>query len=345
MNLTQGSSTILYAQWRQNTYKIQFIAHPTSGVNGAMQEQSRKYDDPKIALLANGYSRAGYNFLGWSTTAQLAENSTIAYEDEQAVNNLTSEDGATAIVKLYTAWVTAGGYVIEYVLGGGTNGGNGNKSTYVAATDLPMTINPATRTGYEQTTWQVQMLDPSVNETYTANATFDIPQEYNGKPVIGTIRLTANWTANPYEVSFNANNGTGGPMSNQGFTYDTPNNLSSNLFVRNGYEFLGWNTSSGATTALYGEGVSVNNLTSTKNGTVVLYAIWKANPYEIVFNANGGAGGPMSNQQMTYDADAVSLSANAFNKNAYTFYRWNTLQNQQKKHQEFLIQMVKLFLT
>lgn len=327
LNLTQGSSTILYAQWRQNTYKIQFIAHPTSGVNGAMQEQSRKYDDPKIALLANGYSRAGYNFLGWSTTAQLAENSTIAYEDEQAVNNLTSEDGATAIVKLYTAWVTAGGYVIEYVLGGGTNGGNGNKSTYVAATDLPMTINPATRTGYEQTTWQVQMLDPSVNETYTANATFDIPQEYNGKPVIGTIRLTANWTANPYEVSFNANNGTGGPMSNQGFTYDTPNNLSSNLFVRNGYEFLGWNTSSGATTALYGEGVSVNNLTSTKNGTVVLYAIWKANPYEIVFNANGGAGGPMSNQQMTYDADAVSLSANAFNKNAYTFYRWNTLQN------------------
>ncbi len=328
LNLTQGTSTILYAQWRQNTYKIQFIAHPTSGVNGSMQEESRKYDDPKITLLANGYSRAGYDFLGWSTTAQLAEDSTIAYDDEQAVNNLTSEDGATAIVKLYTAWVAVGGYVIEYVLGGGANGENGNKSTYVAATDLPMTINPATRAGYEQATWLVEMLDPSVNETYTTeNATFQIPQTYNSKPVVGTIRLTANWTANTYEVSFNANNGTGGPMGNQDFTYDIPNYLSSNLFTRNGYEFLGWHTSSGATTALYEEGDSVKNLTSNNNVTVPLYAIWKANSYEIVFNANGGTGGPMSNQQMTYDAAAVSLSANEFNKNAYTFNRWNTLQN------------------
>lgn len=85
--------------------------------------------------------------------------------------------------------------------------------------------------------------------------------------------LTANWQGNRYYVKYNANGGSG-TMSNSTHIYGTAKALSSNSFTRDGYKFLGWSTSSSATSATYSNGQSVNNLTSTANGTVNLYAVW-----------------------------------------------------------------------
>ena len=84
---------------------------------------------------------------------------------------------------------------------------------------------------------------------------------------------TADLSAFPYTVKFNANGGTGS-MANQLFTYGTAQNLKANAFTRNGYSFVGWAT--GANGAkVYSDKQSVNNLTTTANGTVNLYAVWK----------------------------------------------------------------------
>ena len=55
----------------------------------------------------------------------------------------------------------------------------------------------------------------------------------------GTVTLYAKWTANTYEVRFNANgSNTAGSMSNQSFVYDgTSKELTANNFNRTGYVF------------------------------------------------------------------------------------------------------------
>ena len=67
-------------------------------------------------------------------------------------------------------------------------------------------------------------------------------------------------------------------MQSQNFIVGNAQNLSTNSFEKNGFEFLGWNTDQNATTATYTNGVVINNENniSTTNGAVVnLYAIWK----------------------------------------------------------------------
>ena len=77
-----------------------------------------------------------------------------------------------------------------------------------------------------------------------------------------------------YTVKFNANGGTG-TMANESFVYGTPKALTANAFQRVNYRFIGWSTSSSATSATYTDKQSVSNLTATPDGTVNLYAVWK----------------------------------------------------------------------
>lgn len=107
-----------------------------------------------------------------------------------------------------------------------------------------------------------------------------------------TVTFKTAW--NTYKVKYNANGGSGS-MSDTNATYGTAFNLRSNSFTRTGYTFAGWATSSGGSVA-YGDGASVNNLTTTNGGTVNLYAIWSVNSYYLDLNgwldgtSSGGIG-------------------------------------------------------
>lgn len=80
------------------------------------------------------------------------------------------------------------------------------------------------------------------------------------------------WTANTYSVIFVAN-GAEGTMNNQQFTYDEPQTLSPNSFIRDGYVFAGWSTQANGE-VIYNDQEQVNNLAT--DGTVQLYAQWVA---------------------------------------------------------------------
>ena len=64
-------------------------------------------------------------------------------------------------------------------------------------------------------------------------------------------------------------------MSNTSCTYGSNCTLRSNSFTKSNATFLGWSASSSATSASYGNGASVSNLTATNGGTVTLYAVWQ----------------------------------------------------------------------
>ncbi len=131
-----------------------------------------------------------------------------------------------------------------------------------------------------------------------------------------TIRLYAVWKANTYTVSYNANGGSGAPSS-QTKTHGVSLTLSSTKPTRSGYTFLGWSTSSSATSATYSAGA-----TFTANADTTLYAVWKKNSttFTVEYRANGGTGS-MANTTVTYGVN-TALRANTFTKTGYTFAGW-----------------------
>ena len=109
------------------------------------------------------------------------------------------------------------------------------------------------------------------------DAAADLPKDFECKRM--TVTGTAEISAFPYTVKFNANGGTG-TMANQSFTYGTAKALTANVFTRTGYTFQGWATSaSGA--KVYNDKQSVSNLATTDGVVVNLYAVWERNKVQL----------------------------------------------------------------
>lgn len=139
----------------------------------------------------------------------------------------------------------------------------------------------------------------------------------NGNSATKTVSFTVTvpaWTS--YTITYNANGGTGAP-GNQTKWKDQTLTLSSTKPTRTGYSFLGWSTSSTATSATYSAGGSY-----TANSAATLYAVWKANTYTVAYNANGGTGAPNS-QTKTYGV-SLTLSSVKPTRTNYTFKGWAT---------------------
>ena len=82
-------------------YSVKFNAN---GGTGTMANESFTYGTAK-ALTANAFTRTGYTFQGWATSASGAK----VYNDKQSVSNLTQTSGA--VVNLYAVWKVVRGKV------------------------------------------------------------------------------------------------------------------------------------------------------------------------------------------------------------------------------------------
>ncbi|MBO1704302.1 InlB B-repeat-containing protein, partial [Eubacterium callanderi] len=95
----------LFAQWRANSYTIQFDGNTADG--GSTPEQTMTYDQA-ASLTANGYTKTGYTFSGWNTQP---DGGGTTYTDGQNVTNLTSKEGDK--VTLFAQW-RANSYTIQF---------------------------------------------------------------------------------------------------------------------------------------------------------------------------------------------------------------------------------------
>lgn len=122
-----------------------------------------------------------------------------------------------------------------------------------------------------------------------------------------------------YTISYHANGGSGAPSSQKKY-YGKSITLSTTKPTRTGYTFLGWSTSSSATSATWSAGGSY-----TTNASDTLYAVWKANTYTVSFNANGGTSGSVTGLTKTYDkALTLPTSAQSPTRKNYAFQGWST---------------------
>ncbi len=147
------------------------------------------------------------------------------------------------------------------------------------------------------------------------------------------ITLYANWKPYRYQVEFNANGGKG-TMEPQDFTFEDVDflyhyqyhdedtikvPLSKNQYTKDGYTFQGWSKTLNGPVD-FKEEEAVANLICEDGATVSLYAVWKANDYEVAYHPNGGTG-TMPNSKHIYDEEK-SLSENEFTKEGYHFVGW-----------------------
>ena len=141
------------------------------------------------------------------------------------------------------------------------------------------------------------------------------------------LTLYAQWTANTYVVQYDGNGSTSGSTASSSHVYDVAKALTTNGFVKNGYNFIGWNTKADGSGVSYSNGVSVSNLTSTNNETITLYAQWDKNSCVLTLDPNGGKVTTKSLTLSHGTSNYSDISWNIPSKIGYDFMGWYTAKS------------------
>lgn len=222
-------------------------------------------------------------------------------------STVTRKSATQFTVKINASWET-------YYSGAQTNYGMTASSGGGSVTLNPFGTKASSGSGSFTGTYSISGNGAA---TKTITVTFRNFNNDNGDSATKTVSFSVSvpaWTS--YVIKYNANGGSGAP-GNQTKWKDQTLTLSGTKPTRTGYSFLGWSTSSTATSASYTAGGSY-----TANAAATLYAVWKANTYKVTYNANGGTGAP-SAQTKTYGV-TLTLSSVEPTRTNYTFKGWAT---------------------
>lgn len=148
----------------------------------------------------------------------------------------------------------------------------------------------------------------SYNATQDVIMTFIPSDTTNYNNVTTTVSVT---TKPAYSVTFNANGGTGDPPS-QGATPENGTfTLPANPFVKEGYNFAGWNDG----TDTYSAGTTY----TMPAGNIIFEAQWTMNTYTITYNLDGGTNGA---NPATYNIETTTITLLDATRTGYTFLGW-----------------------
>lgn len=164
-------------------------------------------------------------------------------------------------------------YTVSY----NANGGSGAPSNQTKQHDITLTLSSVkpTRSGYTFAGWGTSATDTGVK--YAAGG------QYTGN---ASITLYAIWTnVAKMTLAYNANGGSGAPSS-QTHLINTTSKISGAKPTRDKYVFLGWSTSSSATSATYIADGQYTNNNFTNGATVTLYAVWLKKSPSIYINSS-----------------------------------------------------------
>lgn len=275
----------LYAHWQAKTPTVTFDANGGSAVTKTtVVTVGKPYGELPTT------TRKGYTFLGWYTAKSGGTLITKA-------TNVKIGDNHT----LYARWQQN-----KYVVTFNANGGSVSPTTKeVIQYSTYGTLPTPTRSGHTFKGW------------YTAASGGTQITSGTEVTITGNQTLYAQWTANTYTVTFNANGGgTPSPTSKKvtyGSTYGALATIS-----RTGHTFKGWYTAaSGGTQITTSTKVSI-----TANQT--LYAQWTKNNYTLTFNAAGGSVSPTS-RSVAYGAAYGTLPTPS--RTNYKFLGWFTAKD------------------
>lgn len=218
---------------------------------------------------------SGKEFIGWSksSNATSAEVSSDTLATYFTISEPTTYYAIFANGSYTITWQAASSDVATSIWSDNTSGSKTTKASggsYFKNLSAPTSFNSAiynsTKTiQFKNGAWY----DSQTLSTLLSNST---------KTVTGNATVYAAFTVY-YKVTFNGNNGTVSMNNSSSYTtYLLSVTYSSYSATRTGYDFVGWNTSSSASTGLTG----TKNLT----GTLTLYAIWSKKSYTATWTKN-----------------------------------------------------------
>ena len=238
-------------------WSLQYIAAYAASVSSA-RSYSAKIGSATVAsgtYNINGVTGTKTIASGTITITRTTSSQTISFSCSMAFN--LTWGGTYGGTKSASGSFSVGAktsYTVSYSANGGSGAPSSQTKWY--GTNLTLSSTKPTRTGYSFSSW----LSSAQSKTYNPGDLYG----YNA-----STTMTAQWTANTYTVSYNANGGSGAPSS-QTKTYGVALTLSSTKPTRTNYNFLGWGTSASSTTATYAAGGSYTN-----NAAITLYAVWE----------------------------------------------------------------------
>ena len=223
-------------------------------------------------------TRSGYTFLGWYTTASGG----TKIGDGGA--KYTPYGGAT----IYAHW----GQNVSITK-------NLSSQTVTIGQDVSLSLT-ATGDGLTYAWYYKNVGDSafSLTTTFTGNTyttTMNkasrmgrqiycvVKDQYGNSVQSNTVTINGQYT-----ITYDGNGHTSGSTASSTHVYTTSKALTANGYEKSGHRFIGWSTSSTATTATYSDKQAVVSLTET-SATVTLYAVWSTNAYTVTFDANGGS--------------------------------------------------------
>ena len=263
VNLTKRTSTLTVnpngGTWNNSTVPQTFSQAPTS-----------------TKTISSVPSKTGNSFEGWT------KSDGGSWDESTSTYTFDSSDGT-----LTAGWL-ANSYILTTVaspLDAGTVTAGGTLDYDSTKT---LTATPENITGYTTAFLNWTLSGPGSLTSTTTN-----PTTFKTGAGDATVTATFTKTANTYTVKFNGNGANSGSMANQSFVYDeAAKPLSANQFIKNNYNFIGWNTKADGTGVSYEPEQSVQNL--APSGVLNLYAVWQLAGYAIQYNANGHGTPPAS---------------------------------------------------
>ncbi|MDH6367937.1 MULTISPECIES: InlB B-repeat-containing protein [unclassified Breznakia] len=288
----------LYPVWSAKTVTVTYDGN--GATSGNMTSDPAVFDQ-SVTLTPNAYTRTGYSFKGWATSAD----GDVVYADGYTFTKWDREFG----LKIYAVW-SPNTYAITYH-GNGETSGTMDQGTLTFDEKNQLAKNAYEKTGHTFEGWA---LTPNGKVEYTNEEVLDAWNQETG------LELYAVWSVCDYNVAYHGNGATKGSMTSDVATYNQPITLAKNTHERKGYTFMGWATSKDGDVE-YTDEHAIDAYLLTNH--LDLYAIWNANTYTITYDGNGATTGSMDQGTVTFDNKAV-LAKNTYEKAGYVFKGWAT---------------------
>ena len=330
---SNGASITLYAVWTPWKHTIHYNSNiPTNAPTGTttvsnMPGDQTKTFDEKLMISSNKPTRKGYNFAGWSTSA----NGNVVYQPGAEYKN--DQNGGT--VTLYAKW-TAWKHTVTYDKNVPANSKKtdvknmpGNQ-TKIYDQNLTLQSNVPTRTGYTFVKWTTNK--DGTGTAYQPGSQYSYNRDSDG----GTVTLYAVWTPWKYKVQYDKNvssDSSSQTVSNmpadQTKTEEVNLTLSSNKPSRHGYIFNGWQAQINGKAVDYQPGATLSYDVDDKDGsTIILKAQWTAWKHTVHYDKNVPANSSSQtvtnmpeDQTKTFD-EKLNLSTKIPKREGYNFRGW-----------------------
>lgn len=264
--ITLNGPVVLQVHPVANVYRVVFKAN-ADDATGGMESQDMVYGEPQD-LFANGFSREGYDFAGWTTTPEWTG---TLYVDGGRVQDLSAEDGAT--VTLYAQWSPWPYFVHFDPNGAGTvDPDEALDQRFFHDQEQALMPCPFGLEGFHFTGWNTKADGSGEQFADEATVSESLTDEDGG-----SVTLYAQWERDYYTVIFDANGGEG-EMGPQRVEIGLAESLDSCSFEREGYVFAGWNTAPDGSGVSYQPGAALEEDLAEAGRQVTLYAQWEESP-------------------------------------------------------------------